>query len=371
MVIELNLEEVLYKYFNYSSFRGPQKTIIEHILNKEDTLTILPTGMGKSIIYQIPGLMLDGLVVVVSPLIALMKDQVSNLKKRKIKASFISKDLSFNEINDIYKNKDKLKFLYVSAERLENISFISNIKDISLLVIDEAHTIKWGAGFRKSLYHINNFINKLNKRPIIACFTATLNKNDIRLVIEKTGLIKPYITNYLPIKDNLKYIVYKNKRDYNLNKLLKNNIKTIVYTLTRYKALVLHMKYKGSYIYHGLMSSKDKNKNYLGFKNSNNGLIFATNAFGMGIDIKDIRRVIIYDLPINLSDLVQQAGRAGRDNLPSVCYILYDDLSVKTALHFIYNGNNIKEELKELDKIVKFCFVNDKIKFIIDYFKEN
>ncbi len=365
----MELEEVLYKYFGYTSFREPQKEVINKILAKEDTLTILPTGMGKSIIYQVPGLILEGIVLVVSPLISLMQDQVSNLKKRGIKACFISGELNYQEIKEIYTNLDRYKFIYVSAERLENYLFKKHIKNISMIVIDEAHTIKWGADFRYSLYKINNFINSLEYRPIIACFTATLNKRDIDLVIRKTGLIKPYITNYLPLKNNIEYIVYKNKNI--LNKLLNKKGKIIVYTLTRYNAEVLYDRYKNIYschIYHGGMNKEDKSTNYLNFKKDSNGVMFATNAFGMGIDIPDIRHIILYDLPINLSDLVQQAGRAGRDGNKSYCYILFSLDSIKISLSFIYGSSNQKEKKKDLDIVVKFCFTRDKNKYIKEYF---
>lgn len=367
----MNLEVVLKKYYGYDEFRKPQKEIIEQILKKRDTLTILPTGSGKSIIYQIPGLIMPGLVLVVSPLISLMKDQVLNLKKRKIKAAYISSDLTMNEINHIYRNKDKYKFLYVSAERLENLSFLKNIKEISLLVIDEAHTIKWGADFRKSLFNIGNFVNKLEKRPVIACFTATLNRRDIELIVNKTCLINPYLTNYLPLKNNLKYKVYFNKKELRLAKILEMKEKAIIYTLTRYKAEILYNKYNKiyeAYIYHGGMSSKDKNLNYQGFRSSKNGIIFCTNSFGMGIDITNIRTIILYDLPINLADLIQQAGRAGRDGIACCCYVLFSIDSIETSLKFIYSAGEQKEKIKDLNEVVKFCYSKNKSEYIREHF---
>lgn len=373
MVIDMNLEEVLKKYYGYEEFRGPQKEVIEAILAKRDTLTILPTGMGKSLIYQIPGILLPGLVVVVSPLISLMKDQVLNLNKLGLKAKYITSELSFTEINDIYRHQERYKFLYVSAERLENLLFLEHIKEVSLLVVDEAHTIKWGADFRKSLYHIKAYIAKLKQRPVVACFTATLNKRDINLVIDKAGLINPLVTNYLPLKDNINFVVYKNYKKYHLNKLLNKHLKTIVYSLTRYKTERLYEEYSNRddvYIYHGGLDPKTKNSNYLGFKNSKSGVIFATNAFGMGIDIPDIRQVVLYDLPQNMSDLIQQAGRAGRDLLPCCCYILFSNDSLDVSLKFIYNSSLIKQGKKDLDEVVKFCFVKDKKEYIRSYFNK-
>lgn len=367
----MELELVLEKYFGYSSFREPQKKIIEEILKGRDTLTILPTGGGKSIIYQVPGLILEGLVLVVSPLVSLMRDQVENLKKNKIKACFINSEQDVYERRYILNNLSKYKFVYVSAERLENEEFLRYVKEVSLLVIDEAHTIKWGADFRKSLYHITNFVNKLIKRPIIACFTATLNKQEVKLIVNKAGLNNPFITSYLPIKNNLSFKVYKRYKKHTLDLILKQKKKTIVYTLTRKKAFELYniyQKYYDCYYYHGALSSEIKKKNYLGFKNSDKGVIFATNSFGMGIDITNIRNIVLYDLPINMSDLIQQAGRAGRDGLASTCYIFIQKSSIETSLSFIYNSSEQKEKIKELNAVIKFCYTKDKEVFIKKYF---
>ncbi len=367
----MKLEEVLFKYFNYKSFRYPQKEIIEQILNKKDTLTIIPTGFGKSLIYQIPGLILDGLTLVVTPLISLMVDQVRELKERGIKACYINSNLDNFYIKEIYKNIDKYKFIFVSAERLENEMFLKYIKNISLLVIDEAHTIKWGEDFRKSLYHIKDFLNKLSKRPVLACLTATLSKKDIDLIIEKSGLIEPYITNVLPIKENLKYKFYFNFKEYRLNRLLRKRKKMIIYILTRYKTEKLYYYYKDKiecYMYHGGLTKEEKNKFYNEFKDSKNGIMFATSSFGLGINLI-LHDIVLYDIPINLADLIQQAGRAGRDGKKSTCYILFSTDSIETGLKFIYGSSNQKEKIKDLNKVVDFCYAKDKTKFISEYFK--
>lgn len=367
----MNLEEELERYFGYQKFRYPQREIMEQILARRDTLSVLPTGQGKTLIYQLPGLIMPGLVVVVSPLISLMKDQVYTLKEKNIKAAYINSELDFFSQKSIYKNLNSYKFIYIAVERLKNYAFLQNIKRINLLVIDEAHTIKWGEDFRKDYYLIKNFINTLEVRPTIACFTATANQEDINLIIEKCGLIKPYITILSPIKKNITFLTYKTFINWRFKKILAKNKKTIVYTLTRKNTETLYNKFKtiyNCYLYHGGLPKNIKDENYLGFKTAKAGIIFATNSFGMGIDIRDIRQIVIYDIPLSLADLIQQAGRAGRDGKCSICYILFRQNSIQTALNLIYGSEKQNKKIKELNEVIDFCSSADKISYIRKYF---
>ena len=179
--------KVLKKYFNYDKFRYPQDLIIDSVIDGFDTIALLPTGFGKSVTFQVPALMLEGLCIVITPLIALMKDQVNNLKKRNIMAEYINSTQMLEEQNGVYKRitNGKCKLLYVSAEKLQNENFTNKIKksNISMVVIDEAHTILWGEGFREAFLHISEFINKLNNKPRILALTATAtNKTSDKII---------------------------------------------------------------------------------------------------------------------------------------------------------------------------------------------
>lgn len=369
----MKLEEVLFEYFGYKEFRPLQKEIIEQILAKRDVIAILPTGAGKSIIYQVPGLIFGGLTLVVTPLIALMRDQVENLKKRGIRANFISSELNSEEKNYVYENLDKYNFLYVSPERLLQREFYERVTEVSFIVVDEAHTLKWGLDFRKAMLLISNYINRLAKRPSIAAFTATADKKLIAFLKDKLGLTSPFIKKLLPWNDNIKIEVLKEKRDLSLFKTLKkfSNQKVIVYCLTRKNVEKLYQRYRNVFstsYYHGGMLKEKKDKNQNLFKSNQTNIMIATNAFGMGIDIPDIRCVILYDLPLTISDLIQQIGRAGRDGKKAWGIVLFSKDSLTSAIRLISGSSNFSQKGLEFDKVTRFCQIKTKKEYLVKYF---
>lgn len=368
----MELEEILFNYFGYKNFRNGQRELIQKIIDKNDVIAVLPTGFGKSLIYQIAGLKMNGLVLVISPLIALMKDQVMHLKRSGIKAEMISSEQTILQELEIYKKINTYKFLYVSPERLLNREFKKNVCNISMIVIDEAHTLKWGLDFRKAMYDISIFVDKLKERPVITAFTATATNNTLKLIANILKLKNPYVYKISPVLDNIEYIFLKKDREKELKNIIEKmkNYKIIVYSLTRILTEKLYDKFKDNYLcsyYHGGLDSNTRRKNQDAFSNGSANIMFATNAFGMGIDIKDIRAVIIYDLPLSLSDLVQQVGRAGRDRKKSYGFVMVSNEAMNNAKYLIARDNNSNKK-KDFDIVTKFCYTRNKNKFLNKYF---
>ncbi len=366
--------EALIHYFGYEKFRFNQEEIIESIISKNDTIAILATGGGKSICFQIPALIDDGITLVITPLISLMHNQVEELKKKKIKAEYITSEMEIYEIIDIEKrlSNGEIKLLYISPERIENeryCAIFSTLK-ISYIVVDEAHCISvWGNDFRPSYKQIKTLISRLNYRPTIAAFTATANRkviNDIELILDmknvnifKSGFDRP----------NLFYAVYhpKNKMNFLIKKLLSNDGKIfIIYTVTRKEAETIYEKLKkikfNVGLYHGGLDAKVKDDCLRKFMNEDYKIIVATNAFGMGINKPNIRFVINYSLPLSLEDLSQQSGRCSRDGDYGECILLFDENDIKTCEYFIKETKAPKELRCELIKN-KY----HQLKTVIDY----
>lgn len=378
----MNKLEYLKKYFGYDSFRGVQEDSINSILNKIDTICIMATGGGKSITFQIPGLIFEGITLVISPLISLMNDQVENLKSKNISAETINSNMTFNQIEEVYKklNENKIKFLYVSPEKLENHKFKKEIKkiNISQIVLDEAHCVSmWGIDFRPSYLKIIDFINELEERPVISCFTATATPQvvlDIKnaLKIEKYNLYKSGFD-----RPNLYYetVHIKDKKQYMI-KFIKENIDScgIIYTLTRKKAEELFQSlYDLNFnvsLYHGGLDDEMKKHYQNEFLSGKTKIMCATNSFGMGIDKPDIRYVINYDLPESLEDLSQQQGRCSRDGKPGICILLYHESDLYINEYFINSIENseflTKEEIRKIKKIKRL-----KLKEVISYATTN
>ena len=233
--------EILKKYYGYNSFRGKQAKIIEEILKGRDVLTIMPTGGGKSICYQVPAMILDGITIVISPLISLMKDQVDSINNIGIQSAYINSSLSSIEINDILRklSNDEIKILYVAPERLESNEFISLISNINIsqIAIDEAHFVsQWGHDFRVSYRKISRFISLLTKRPIITAFTATATDEVRKDIIERLDLINPEVFISGFDRENLKIIIEKGviRKRYILDYLENNKDEAgIIYCATR------------------------------------------------------------------------------------------------------------------------------------------
>lgn len=392
MVMEMDKFVILKEVFNYEEFRGNQAEIIDSLIGGVDTIAILPTGGGKSICFQIPALLKDGLTIVITPLISLMQNQVQELKKRRIKAEFITSELEYIEINDIVQKVllEEIKILYISPERIENETFCNVFKDILVdyVIIDEAHCISiWGNDFRLSYQSIKIFINKLKSRPTIGAFTATANKKVINDIVKILDLKNENIFKSSFDRKNLYYQVVntKNKMSYITKFLLKNDKLGIIYTLTRKDAETLYAKLKilgfKVGIYHGGMETDEKLKNLNYFMNDEINIMVATNAFGMGINKPDIRYVINYSLPLSLEDLSQQQGRCSRDGEEGVCVLLFDSNDISSCEYFIKKTNStdkniksqlVKEKYKQLKSVIEYATSGKCLRHsILKYFEEN
>lgn len=327
--------DVLSKYYGYPKFRKGQEDIINEIIKRNDILAIMPTGGGKSICYQIPSLILNGLTIVISPLISLMKDQVDSLKTMGIDATFINSSLSTMELSNIIKNidDDKYKIIYIAPERLDSYEFSNLIKskEISQIAIDEAHCVsQWGHDFRTSYRKISQFINNLEKRPIITAFTATASvevRNDIINLLELNNP-KLFITGF--DRENLTITIEKasNKNKYLLEYI--NNHKSesgIIYAATRKEVDKIYegLNKRGYNVsrYHAGLGAEERKLNQESFIKDDVSVMVATNAFGMGIDKPNIRYVIHYNMPQSIENYYQEIGRAGRDGEKSECVLLF------------------------------------------------
>jgi ATP-dependent DNA helicase RecQ len=328
-----SIHQILKKYWGYDNFRPLQEDIIVSTLNKNDTLALLPTGGGKSICFQVPALAMEGLCIVVSPLIALMKDQVENLQKKGIKAIAITSAMSFREIdialdNAIYGN---FKFLYLSPERLENKLFLERLSKmkISLLAIDEAHCIsQWGYDFRPSYLKIAEIREKIPDVPVLA-LTATATPEVVKDIQQKLKFKKENVLQKSFERKNLAYIVLYEEDKLNRLITICNKIPgtAVVYTRNRKRsqeiAIFLRKNKINADFYHAGLSALERNKKQEDWINNKTRIMVATNAFGMGIDKPDVRFVVHMNLPDNLEAYFQEAGRGGRDEKKAYAILLY------------------------------------------------
>ncbi len=323
---------VLERYWGYNGFRPLQRDIVDSVLSGHDTLGLMPTGGGKSITFQVPAMMLDGVTIVVTPLISLMKDQVDNLKRRRIKAVFIHSGMSMRERNAV---REKLlnggaKFLYISPERLRNDNFINELRrlTVNLIVVDEAHCIsQWGYDFRPAYLNIKRLRKEKPGVPVLA-LTATATPTVASDICRQLEMTEPHIHRMSFSRENINYIVRpaETKIHEVFHILSRTSGTAIVYVRSRKRTREIAEYLASTGIssagYHAGLSYELKEERQNAWKEGSIRVIVATNAFGMGIDKPDVRVVIHYDLPPSLEEYYQEAGRAGRDGLTSYAVLL-------------------------------------------------
>jgi len=348
--------QILQKYWGYTSFRKPQEEIINTVLAQKDVIAVLPTGAGKSVIYQVAGLTLQKITIVISPLIALIEDQVNGLQKRGIKAEALTGKLNFNELERRLNNAEfgSVNFLFLSPERLKNEYVLKRLKQLQpgLISIDEAHCIsEWGHDFRPSYLQLHIFKNLFPETPVLA-LTATAKNNVIDDIQQYLELNKPVIFKESVFRKNIAYkLVQQEEKLHFIAQNLPKNETAIIYVKTRkqtytYAQILAQQGFKTGY-FHGGMLYEEKQKMLNEWLANKRLIMFATTAFGMGIDKADVRHVYHIDLPASLENYVQESGRAGRDGKRSEAVLLVNTNELD------YIKTHLPERIPEIDEIYR------------------